>query len=222
MIVKPIAVSTYIGTYLGTNALKPEELMMAIARVSSDREPEKRGENITGLLKHCFNNKHWSVFDMVDMTIYIQTSLPIAMQMLRHQSFKFQMFSQRYQEVGGVENIEFRKRGGSDRQGSLDEIVNLPIEVKENIINSIQNSIDAYNILLQNGVSLETARFVLPLCTKTELFVKGSVRSWIHYLEQRLDKHAQKEHRLIAKEIYKIFSEYFPITSKLISQNDNE
>jgi thymidylate synthase (FAD) len=215
MKVELISVSNYAGTLFGFNKLNPEELLIAIARVSSDRDFEKRGEDINKLLAHCYRNKHWSVFDMVDVTFYIETSIAIAIQILRHWSLKFQMFSQRYQTVSAIEPIEFRARGKTNRQSS-EQKVKLSSEKEEEIYNKLLDMLVTYRSLIEDGVSNETARFLLPLCTKTELFAKGSLRSWIHYLEQRENEHAQKEHREIASRIRFELEKVFPITFELI------
>jgi thymidylate synthase (FAD) len=215
MKVELISVSSYTGTLFGFNKLNPEELLIAIARVSSDRDFEKRGEDINKLLAHCYRNKHWSVFDMVDVTFYIETSIAIAVQILRHWSLKFQMFSQRYQTVSAIEPIEFRARGKTNRQSS-EQKVKLSSEKEEEIYNKLLDMLVTYRSLIEDGVSNETARFLLPMCTKTELFAKGSLRSWIHYLEQRESEHAQKEHREIASRIRFELEKVFPVTFELI------
>jgi thymidylate synthase (FAD) len=215
MKVELISVSNYAGTLFGFNKLNPEELLIAIARVSSDRDFEKRGEDISKLLAHCYRNKHWSVFDMVDVTFYIETSVAIAIQILRHWSLKFQMFSQRYQSVSAIEPIEFRCKGKTNRQSSAEK-VELSSEKEEEIYNKLLDMLVTYKSLIEDGVSNETARFLLPMCSKTELFAKGSLRSWIHYLEQRESEHAQKEHREIASQIRFELEKVFPVTFELI------
>lgn len=212
MQVELVSATQYVGKIFGLKNLTPEQLYVAIARVSSDRELKERAEDIEGLIQYCAKNGHWSVFEMVEVCFYIQTSLPIAIQMLRHGSFKFQMFSQRYQVVNNSEPFEIRAKGKTNRQSS-EEIIEIPEETLERIQKMLKENFDVYNLLVNEfGASLETSRFVLPLCVKTELFMKGSLRSWIHYLLQRDDIHAQKEHRDIAALIKQELVKEFPIT----------
>lgn len=220
MEVKLVSTSQYVGDLFGSKELTPEQLYVAIARVSSDRALTERAEDIEGLIKYCVKEGHWSIFDMVDLTYYIKTSLPISVQMLRHASFKFQMFSQRYQQVRVAEVIEFRAKGKTNRQSS-EQVVEVPKELLERIQNLLLDNFDIYEILVNEfGVSMETARFVLPLCVSTELFMKGSLRSWIHYFKQRVSEHAQKEHREIAKIIYEDITKLYPITFKALESID--
>lgn len=220
MEVKLVSTSQYVGDLFGNKELTPEQLYVAIARVSSDRTLTERADDIEGLIKYCVKEGHWSIFDMVDLTYYIKTSLPISVQMLRHASFKFQMFSQRYQQVKVAEAIEFRAKGKTNRQSS-EQVVEVPKELLERIQKLLLDNFDMYEILVNEfGVSMETARFILPLCVSTELFMKGSLRSWIHYLKQRVSEHAQKEHREIAQIIYKDIAKLYPITFKALEGID--
>ena len=163
-------------------------------------------------------NKHWSPFEMVDMTVEITTSRGIAQQILRHRSFSFQEFSQRYAEATAFEDIQLRKSGATNRQSSLEvfdpEITNTDFDgkiVASQLINlHIARSEDLYKDLLKAGVAKECARFVLPLTTETKIYMKGSIRSWIHYLQIRTDEHTQLEHKEIALEIAVIFGDNFP------------
>jgi len=147
------------------------------------------------------------------MTVEIQTSRAIAAQILRHRSFCFQEFSQRYSVAGGVDMPTMRIKAGSNRQGSGDEAsLELQVVAEE----AVKEAEIAYHRLIGEGVAPESARFVLPLCTKTMLYMTGSARSWIHYLDQRTSPHAQKEHRLVALEIQKIFNQQFPAISEAL------
>jgi thymidylate synthase (FAD) len=188
-----------------------EALMIYCARVSSAKQDKDEYEK---LLRYCINNGHWSVFEMADMTVEIETSRAIAQQILRHRSFSFQELSQRYTPVSGFEEVELRKQGDS-KQGSGE--VYSDIDFHHMIAEVQALSKDVYDTMLQHGVSRETARFILPLCTTTKMYMKGSVRSWIHYLMVRLDHHTQQEHRLVADEIKKIFIEHFPVTARAMS-----
>lgn len=199
-----------VTQFLGDNPMTPEELIIYTARVSS---PTNQNNHATAprLIKYLINHKHWSPFEMVDWTVEIYTSRAIAAQILRHRSFSFQEFSQRYATVDATEfpmpEMRMAHKAGN-RQGSgevcHDERVN------GLVINQIQQATDLYARLLEQGVAPETARMVLPLCTPTRLYMKGSVRSWIHYFSARCDPHTQKEHRLIAKEIRNLFTKRFP------------
>ena len=194
---------------------KAEENIVYIARVSSKREDKKSKPE--GLLNYLIKHKHWSPFEHSYMSVEIETSKAIGIQLIRHRSFTFQEFSQRYQDVSLLgeemfEEIEFRKQCEDNRQSSTETHDSAGAEAKL-ILLQIQR---LYKGLLQDGVARETARMILPLCTKTKIHMTGSIRSWIHFLELRDDEHAQKEIQLIAKEIKRIFVEEFPIISKAL------
>lgn len=213
MEVKLVGYTRYQASLFGANDLAPEQLLIAMARVSSDKPMEERGENIEGLLRYCIENGHWSIFETVNIVLYIKTSLAVATQLLRHRSFTFQMFSQRYQEVRA---IDLRK--GRGRKNTDEPILDKDLEALAN--SCIQNSIELYHTLLSSGVSRETARMVLPVSVPTELFMNGTVRSWLHYLKVRLDSHTQKEHRELAMEIYKVIENLLPITFNIYFNNE--
>jgi len=193
---------------------KAEEKIVYIARVSSRREDKKSKPE--GLLNYLIQHKHWSPFEHSHMSVEIETSKAIGIQLIRHRSFTFQEFSQRYQDVtllGDMfEDIEFRKQCEDNRQSSTEIYEGSNAEAKR-ILLDIKS---LYQGLLEDGVARETARMILPLCTKTKIHMTGSIRSWVHFLELRDDKHAQKEIQLIAKEIKRIFVEEFPIISKAL------
>lgn len=200
--------------------LTAEQLIVYCARVSN---PNNQLNLATGerLLKYCIRHGHWSVFETVSMTVEIQTSRAIAAQILRHRSFSFQEFSQRYAvATGGSEPIELRLKGSTNRQGSAG--ISEDPEANALVAESIARAEGAYAALIKSGVAPECARFVLPLATKTTLYMTGSVRSWIHYLGQRLSLHAQKEHRLVAAGIGAIFAEQFPATWAAVNDNTPE
>jgi thymidylate synthase (FAD) len=167
------------------------------------------------LLKYCITHGHWSVFETASMTVEIQTSRAIAAQILRHRSFTFQEFSQRYAEPTEFEPVELRRQAEKNRQSSTDvmDFYELDVSVPR-ILNFLKN---AYSTLIKNGVARECARMVLPLCVQTTLYMTGSVRSWIHYFEQRLSEHTQKEHREIAQSIFEIFEGQFPTITKALN-----
>lgn len=205
--------------------LNAEELIVYTARVSNPSN-QLNSETSDKLIAYMVKNKHWSPFEMADMTVEIVTSRGIAQQILRHRSFSFQEFSQRYAEVTDFEEIQLRKTGATNRQSSL-EVFNPEIEIINNVEsfnlkadNAIQLHIEAsenlYKSLLEQGVAKECARFVLPLTTQTKIYMKGSVRSWIHYLQIRCDGHTQLEHREIGFAILDIFKTNFPNISKAL------
>ena len=184
-----------------------EDLIVFIARVSNP-ENQMNTETSGRLIKYLIKHKHWSPFEMVDATVSIKTSRAIAAQILRHRSFSFQEFSQRYSAASTLTPVELRSAGAKNRQSSLAPIVD------ENLISlakeSMEKSLETYNHLIQNGVAKETARMILPLSCETHIYMKGSIRSWIHYLDLRCSEDTQKEHREIAFAIKDLLSEHFP------------
>lgn len=212
MKVKLVSITKPLITIGGTE-LSPEAFIIYCARVSS---PNQENTEYEKLLLYCINHKHWSIFEQVDMGVEIITSRGIAPQILRHKSFSFQEFSQRYAPVTAYEEIELRLQGDS-KQGSSEVIDDKYTQLA--IANAISVAQEEYEYLLGCGVSRETARMILPLCAQTKIYMKGSIRSWIHYLQVRLEDDTQKEHREIAKEILTLFATNFPlITNALFSQ----
>ena len=199
-----------------------EDHIVEVARVSSSRKNKK--DKPEGLLRYLVQHKHWSPFEHGHATFEIETSKAIGIQLIRHRSFAFQEFSQRYQDVNHLgdifEPIELREQCEDNRQSSTKVIdPKIPLEGgSENasiLINDLLNqSHKVYNQLLEAGVAREQARMVLPLATTTKIHMTGSIRSWIHFLELRDDGHAQKEIQDVAKAIKRIFINEFPIISK--------
>ena len=185
--------------------LTAEELIVYCARVSN---PSNQNNVETGekLIRYCVAHSHWSVFETASLTVEVETSRAIAAQILRHRSFTFQEFSQRYAVSTEFEPVELRSQDTKNRQGS-GEVFDPPVvhfgdtEASRVVREAVEFAEEVYKSLIESGVSKETARMVLPLCTRTTLYITGSVRSWIHYFEQRCSPHAQKEHRLLAEEI---------------------
>jgi thymidylate synthase (FAD) len=198
-----------------------EDHIVEIARVSSSRKNKK--DKPEGLLRYLVQHKHWSPLEHGHATFEIETSKAIGIQLIRHRSFSFQEFSQRYQDVNRLgdifEPIELRAQCEDNRQSST-EVINplLPNGVSSDasIKVHLERSHQLYNDLLEAGIAREQARMVLPLVTTTKIHMTGSIRSWIHFLELRDDGHAQKEIQLIAKEIKHIFIQEFPIISKAL------
>ncbi|GAB3550271.1 FAD-dependent thymidylate synthase [Spirosoma fluminis] len=203
--------------------LTAEDLIVYTARVSNPSN-QLNTETSDRLIAYLVKNKHWSPFEMVDMTVEIVTSRAIAAQILRHRSFSFQEFSQRYAEVTEMEPVQIRKAGSTNRQSSTEEFDPRIFEGEfleggaSDYINSyLIDSQRLYKGLLAAGVAKEVARMVLPLTTQTTIYMKGSVRSWIHYLQIRTDQHTQLEHRQVACAVLGIFIEQFPNISKAIA-----
>lgn len=197
-----------------------EEFIVYIARVSN---PTNQMNVETGykLIRYLIKHKHWSPFEHVNCTFEIKTSRAIAAQILRHRSFTFQEFSQRYAEATDLEPLEWRRQGKTNRQVG-DEEVDLFKEQAE-IINKAQIAcLDAYKLLISTGMAKECARMVLPLNTRTTIYMTGSLRSWIHYLELRGEAGTQKEHRDIALDIKKRLEKTFPETFKALNEINEE
>ena len=204
-----------------------EEHIVEVARVSSSRKNKK--DKPEGLLRYLVQHKHWSPFEHGHATFEIETSKAIGIQLIRHRSFAFQEFSQRYQDVNRLgdifEPLELRAQCEDNRQSST-EIINPNLQrqfneggvksytAKQVINKHFESSHALYNDLLEAGVAREQARMVLPLNTTTKIHMTGSIRSWVHFLELRDDDHAQKEIQLVAQEIKKYFIQEFPIISQ--------
>ena len=193
-----------------------EKHMAYCARVSNPNNQEN--DNYAGLLRYCIKHQHWSIFEQAFMTLEINTTRGLAAQILRHRSFTFQEFSQRYADTNLLDtNIplpELRRQDTKNRQNSIDDI---PVEQSKMLLGRIQNyfneGLDLYNELLREGIAKECARFVLPLATPTRIYMSGSVRSWVHYIDLRSGHGTQKEHMDIANACKSIFTEQFPTVS---------
>ena len=196
-----------------------EKHMAYCARVSNPNNQEN--DNYAGLLKYCIKHQHWSIFEQAFMTLEINTTRGLAAQILRHRSFTFQEFSQRYADTNLLDvNIplpELRRQDTKNRQNSIDDI---PEEQSKMLLGRIQNyfneGLDLYNELLREGIAKECARFVLPLATPTRIYMSGSVRSWVHYIDLRSGHGTQKEHMDIANACKSIFTEQFPTVSEAL------
>ena len=200
-----------------------EKTMAYIARVSNPSNQDN--ENYSGLLKYCIKHNHWSVFEQSTMTVEIETNRGIAAQILRHRSFTFQEFSQRYAEtnlLGSIPAPELRSQDSKNRQNSID---NIPDEQKEKLQKTIERyfaeGIDLYNELLREGIAKECARFVLPLATPTRIYMTGSCRSWIHYINLRSAHGTQKEHMVIAEQVRDVFVKQFPAVSEALEWQES-
>ena len=195
-----------------------EKTMAYIARVSNPNNQEN--ENFSGLLKYCITHEHWSVFEQSSMTLEIETTRAIAAQILRHRSFTFQEFSQRYaksNELGRITLPELRRQDTKNRQNSIDDLDPFTVQKLQMQMNTLFSSAQSlYNQMIEEGVAKECARMVLPLCTPTRIYMTGSCRSWIHYINLRSAHGTQKEHMDIAEACRKVFTEQFPIVSKAL------
>jgi thymidylate synthase (FAD) len=192
-----------------------EELIVYCARVSNPSN-QMNMETAPKLLKYLIEHKHWSPFEMANMCVEIKTSRAIAAQILRHRSFSFQEFSQRYASVIGTEKIEWRLQGKTNRQVG-DEVVELPIKLMDELQWVQDKCEDLYHDLIKEGIAKECARMVLPLNTSTTIYMSGTIRSWVHYLQIRTKEDTQKEHRDIALGVLNIFKSQFPAISTALS-----
>ena len=195
-----------------------EKTMAHIARVSNPDNQDN--PKYAGLLRYCIKHNHWSVFEQSSMTLQIETTRAIAAQILRHRSFTFQEFSQRYAastKLGTLELPKLRKQDDKNRQNSTDDLDPKIIESLNMQMGTLFGSAMAlYNQMLELGVAKECARMVLPLCTPTKLYMTGSCRSWIHYINLRSAHGTQKEHMDIAEDCRKVFVKEFPSVSEAL------
>ena len=196
-----------------------EKHMAYVARVSNPKNQDN--EKFAGLLKYCIKHNHWSVFEQSSMTLEIETTRGLGAQILRHRSFTFQEFSQRYADTNlladEIPMFDLRSQDLKNRQNSIDDIPkNKKADLQEKIAEHFVASMDLYNELLANGIAKECARFVLPLATPTRLYMTGSCRSWIHYINLRSAHGTQKEHMDVVAECKKIFVEQFPAVSEAL------
>ena len=195
-----------------------EKMMAYIARVSNPNNQEN--EKYAGLLKYCIKHNHWSVFEQATMTLEIETTRAIAAQILRHRSFTFQEFSQRYastDHLGEIPIPDLRRQDEKNRQNSTDDLDEFLVQDFElEMAKLFQSSMNLYNRMLEKGVAKECARFVLPLATPTRLYMTGSCRSWIHYINLRSAHGTQKEHMDVVAKARSIFTEQFPSVSEAL------
>jgi thymidylate synthase (FAD) len=196
-----------------------EKHMGYVARVSNPNNQEN--PKVAGLLKYCISHQHWSVFEQAFMTLEIETTRGLAAQILRHRSFTYQEFSQRYADSSLLsEKIplpELRRQDTKNRQNSIDDIDPFTIQKYQILMQDhFQKGMELYQKMLSEGIAKECARFVLPLAVPTKLYMTGSVRSWIHYITLRSANGTQKEHMDIALSCQKIFAEQFPVCAEAL------
>tara|TARA_Y100000994_G_scaffold239369_1_gene232924 strand:+ start:110 stop:748 length:639 start_codon:yes stop_codon:yes gene_type:complete len=202
-----------------TSTPDAEKSMAYIARVSNPKNQDN--DDFSKLLGYCIKNEHWSVFEQAYMTLQIETTRGIAAQILRHRSFTFQEFSQRYADstqLGEIPIPELRRQDNKNRQNSISDL-------SEEVINQFNEKIKLqfnlnkklYEEMLEAGIAKECARFVLPLATPTRIYMTGSCRSWIHYINLRTGHGTQKEHMNIAQECKNIFSQVYPVVASALN-----
>lgn len=195
------------------------------ARVSNPNN--QQNENISGLLGYCIKNKHWSIFEMAMMCLELNTTRGLAAQILRHKSFNFQEFSQRYAETTllseDIPLFELRRQDTKNRQNSINDVDNM-LKMKYNVLirEHFAKAKALYGSMIQDGIAKECARFVLPLATPTRLYMNGTIRSWITYIALREKNGTQKEHMNIAKQCKKVFCEQFPIIGESLGGYDQD
>lgn len=192
-----------------------DEIIVAIARVSSSKSTQEKFDNPEKLIRYCWRNGHVSIFEQVNLGFEITTSLAISHQVVRHRAAKFQQFSRRYSSAPvEFEPVVLRRAGTSNRQGSLEEI--LGPEEHALVDAHLAESRRLYELLLARGAAAESARFVLPVATQTALYMSNDARCWIHYIQNRTASHAQAEHREIAEAIKAEFVKNLPIVSAAV------
>ena len=189
------------------------------ARVSNPSNQEN--DNYAGLLRYCIKHRHWSIFEQAFMTVEIETTRGLAAQVLRHRSFTFQEFSQRYADSSLLSETiplpELRRQDTKNRQNSIDDLDEEFVRLSQKQIQThFEQGMSLYQHLLDNGVAKECARFVLPLATPTRLYMSGSLRSWMHYIDLRSANGTQKEHMEIAEMCKALFSEQFPVIAEAL------
>lgn len=202
---------------VGSTGLSPQEMIAYTARVSNPQNQEN--SNIAGLLKYCFKHGHVSIFEMADFTFEIVTSRAIAAQILRHRHFNYQEFSQRYAAVQEFERYEPRMQDPKNKQNSLetdDDDVHHWFYNAQTQVHSLAQEL--YEEALKKGIAKEQARFLLPMSSTTTMYMKGSLRSWIHYLAIRRGPETQKEHRDIAEAIHDILLKEVPEVISLLPE----
>ena len=199
-----------------------EKTMGYVARVSNPNNQEN--PEVAGLLRYCIKHNHWSVFEQAHMTLEIETTRGIAAQVLRHRSFTFQEFSQRYADSSmlatNIPMFQLRRQDTKNRQNSIDDVDEFTKQELEIAIHRyFSEAMDLYQQMLRLGIAKECARFVLPLATPTKIYMTGSVRSWIHYIDLRSAHGTQKEHMDIANDAKRVFCEQFPICAEALEWN---
>ena len=194
-----------------------EKTIGYVARVSNPANQEN--EKVSGLLKYCIKHQHWSIFEQASMTLEINTTRGIAAQILRHRSFTYQEFSQRYADSSLLGKTiplpELRRQDIKNRQNSIDDVDPYTVQKYQILMqHHFGEAMKLYQDMLDAGIAKECARFVLPLATPTRIYMTGTVRSWIHYIDLRSGHGTQKEHMDIANSAKQVFIEQFPAVAE--------
>ena len=212
------------NVHLVTVTPDAEKMMAYIARVSNPKNQDN--QDFKKLIQYCINNEHWSVFEQAYMTLQIETNRGIAAQILRHRSFTFQEFSQRYadsSQLGEIPIPELRRQDKKNRQNSISNLpTNVSKDFQQRIEVQFKETLNLYQEMLEKGVAKECARFILPLATPTRIYMTGSCGSWIHYINLRSGHGTQKEHLIIANQCREIFSQQFPTVSIALNWNKSQ
>jgi len=204
------------------NVKSLEGLVAYMARVSSS---DQKNPSYAGLIRYCMNHGHWSILETGNATFEIETSRAISAQILRHRSFSFQEFSQRYQSVdeSGIELFIARRQDVKNRQNSIDDLdETVKQEWEDRQLENWRSAFDHYRWALDNGIAKECARAVLPVQARTRMFMNGTLRSWVHYINLRTDPATQKEHRDVAEEIKKQLVKAFPVIAEAAGWKSDE
>lgn len=201
-----------------------EEMIVKMARVSAPKNQDNM-DTAPKLLRYLINHKHWSPFEMCNLCVEIETTRAISPQILRHRSFSFQEFSQRYadtSELGSAVIPHLRRQDQQNRQNSIDDLSSeLVGNYYRRISQLYEDAEHLYREMVSSGIAKECARSVLPLSTQTRLFMNGTIRSWIHYLQLRTSNGTQLEHQQIARRIQKIFCDQFPVIGEAVFQEES-
>jgi len=193
--------------------MNAEDIIAYCARVSNPKN-QMNTKTAPKLIAFLIKHKHWSPFELANMCVEIKTSRAIAAQILRHRSFSFQEFSQRYSEATEIEPLELRSPAEKNRQSSSDAINDKTLNTMANAF--MNGAKELYDHLIDQGVAKECARMILPLGTQTTMYMNGTVRSWMHYIQLRTEENTQKEHRNVANAVKNIFIEQFPNVSEAL------
>ena len=203
-----------IAATQGANGESPQEVISFVARVSNPHNQDNF-HTAGRLLKYCIDHQHWSIFETASMTLEINTNRGIAAQILRHRSFTYQEFSQRYAVATEINVPDLRRQDLKNRQNSIDDLPEEKVEfLQQQIDNHYRSALDIYNSMLDSGVAKECARSVLPLSTATRLYMSGTIRSWLHYVDLRAANGTQLEHMQIARSIGDILADQVPTVAR--------
>jgi thymidylate synthase (FAD) len=211
------ATTPLIRTEDNTRYLTLEEFIVYCARVSNPSN-QLNTSTASNLIKYCINHEHWSIFEQCFVALEIQTSRDISAQIIRHKSFTFQEFSQRYSKVTSLESFDVRKQATNNRQSSTELLEMSPDEMDE-IKSHLYKSLELYDKWVSKGAAKECMRKILPMCSQTTLYMSGSIRSWIHYIKIRTKTDTQLEHALIAKAAEGILSQIVPTVAEVLNWN---